>query len=296
MILKDELINRYDYSSRLIREIKRNGQMQVNGENCWVNRQLKKGDQIEITMPEEKLDGIPTASEFAIVYEDEEILIINKSSYCITHPTGNHQDNTLANYISYHWQENDVQAKVRFINRLDRDTTGLIAVAKNKYVHHYVQKQMSDRRTLKRYLAFVYGKPQKKQGVIRAPIDLLNEDSFIRVVSETGQEAETHYRLVAECENACLMELELKTGRTHQIRVHMHHLGIPIIGDPLYSTEASKDYSDKLGMSHQALHASELKIKLPLRGDFHFKAEMHQNMLELQRKLLNKDEEVRNER
>ncbi|WKY43028.1 RluA family pseudouridine synthase [Eubacteriaceae bacterium ES2] len=283
------MIKRYDYSSRLIREIKRNGCMKVNGEDVWVNRELKKDDQIEIVMPREKIDGIPTQGEIMIVYEDKEILVVNKSPYCITHPTGNHQENTLANYVSFHWQKINEPAKVRFINRLDRDTTGLIAIAKNKYVHHYVQKQMSDQRTLKRYRAYVFGKPQFKKGIIEAPIALLHEDSFTRVVDDSGQEAVTHYQVIQEFEDASLMELELKTGRTHQIRVHMKHLGTPIIGDPLYYSEASKAFSEKMDMPHQALHAAELKIQLPIQGAKHFKAAMHQDMLELHKKLLKND-------
>jgi 23S rRNA pseudouridine1911/1915/1917 synthase len=289
MLLKDELINRYDYSSRLIREIKRNGCMKVNGESVWVNEKLKKDDRIEIVMPAEKIDGIPTPGPIIIVYEDDEILVVNKAPYCITHPTGNHQENTLANYVSFHWQSSNESAKVRFINRLDRDTTGLIAIAKNKYVHHYVQKQMSDQTTLKRYRAYVYGKPKQAQGIIEAPIALLHEDSFTRVVTDSGQEAITHYQVIEEFKDACLMEVELKTGRTHQIRVHMKHLGTPIIGDPLYYTDASDIFSQKMAMPHQALHAAELKIRLPIHGQKHFKAAMHQDMLELHEKLLKND-------
>ncbi len=237
-------------------------------------------------MPYEKRDIVASPGQLDIIYEDCEILILNKPPYCITHPTRKDQRDTLANFISHYWLENQVDAKIRFIMRLDRDTTGLIAIAKNKYIHHFVQKQMEEQIVKKKYIAYVHGKFNKRSGTINKAIGLKDGESIQRSVLKSGQEARTHYRVLEEFTGASLVELVLETGRTHQIRVHLAHIGHPILGDSLYFSEESYLFSQALEVDHQALHASELKLTLPLKGELFVKAKVQKNMIELEDQLM----------
>ncbi|WP_243166177.1 RluA family pseudouridine synthase [Acetobacterium fimetarium] len=282
--LREELVMRYDYSSRLIREIKQTGKISLNGKECFLCEKLKAGDLVEIQMPHEAIDGEPVWGQLDVVYEDDELLVVNKPPFCVTHPTKSHQLDTLANYISYYWMRQGVSAKIRFINRLDRDTTGVVAIAKNKYVHHYVQKQMNAGTVKKVYLAFVNGKLPQQEGVIDLPIGQPYENSIQRVVMNKGKPSITHYKVIEEYEQASLVELVLETGRTHQIRVHLHHIGNPIIGDPLYHCNGT-DAGEQFGMSHQALHAKSLDLSLPMKKHLHIEADLNSELKELRNRL-----------
>ncbi|WP_242990247.1 RluA family pseudouridine synthase [Acetobacterium bakii] len=279
--LREELANRYDYSSRLIRQIKREGKIRLNEKECFLGDLIKLGDFIEIVMPHENIDGTPIKGDLDIIYEDDELLVVNKPAFCVTHPSKSHHLDTLTNYISHHWEKIGVSAKIRFINRLDRDTTGLVAIAKNKYVHHYIQKQMDEGTVIKVYYAFVSGKLPDKSGTIDAPIGQPFADSIHRVVMDQGKSSITHYRVLEEYPQASLVELILETGRTHQIRVHLQHIGNPIIGDPLYNNKTENSY----GMNHQALHAKTLTLSLPMKEDLTFEADLNIELKELRNNL-----------
>ncbi len=283
-MVRDELVNRYSYSSRLIREIKRIGKISLNHRECFLGQQIKSGDVIEIKMPREDIDGTPVSGILNVVYEDDELLVINKQPFCVTHPTKSHQLDTLANYISYYWRDRGISAKIRFINRLDRDTTGIVAIAKNKYVHHYVQNEMNSGRVRKVYHAFVHGKLPDEEGIIDAPIGQPYEDSIHRVVMDQGKPSVTRYRVLEQYKQASLVELILETGRTHQIRVHLKHLGNPIIGDPLYQDDNLK--VDCFGMMHQALHARSLELSLPKNDHLYVEAEYNNELTDLRKRLI----------
>lgn len=284
MLLREELVSRHHYSSRLIREIKRLGKISLNHKECFLGEKIKPGDIVEIQMPSEAIDGEPMLGKLDIIYEDDELLIVNKPAFCVTHPTKSHQLDTLANYISHHWMDVGVSAKIRFINRLDRDTTGVVAIAKNKYVHHYVQKQMNRGSVKKVYYAFVTGKLPHKEGMIDAPIGQPYEDSIHRVVMDKGKPSITRYKVLEEYQQASLVELVLETGRTHQIRVHLQHLGNPIIGDPLYHNREMEE-EDVFGMTHQALHAKSLSLSLPMKGHLYIEAELNSELTDLRDRL-----------
>ncbi len=256
----------------------------MNQKECFLGQQIKPGDIIEIKMPREEIDGEPVAGKLSIVYEDDELLVINKPPFCVTHPTKSHQLDTLANYISYYWQDKGISAKIRFINRLDRDTTGIVAIAKNKYVHHYVQNQMNSGKVKKVYHAFVHGKLPCQEGTINAPIGQPYEDSIHRIVMDGGKTSVTRYKVLEEYQKASLVELILETGRTHQIRVHLKHLGNPIIGDPLYHGDDSE--SEVFEICHQALHAQTLELSLPRKRNLHIQAEYNSELTDLRKRLI----------
>lgn len=286
--LKDVLVKQYSYSSRLLRQIKREGIITINGKDCWLNDLVSADDAVSIVFPEEPFDIIPVKGKLEIVYEDDEILVVNKSADCVTHPTRSHQEDTLANFVAWYWQEKQTPHKVRFVNRLDRDTTGLVLIAKNKYVHHYIQSRMKTDQIKKTYLAFVNGTPEQPKGCIDAPIGRPSEDSIERKVMKNGKPSVTYYEVLERYHNASLLKLTLETGRTHQLRVHLSHMGWPIIGDPLYNKMQQPDY----GMTHQALHAWKLELVLPKKGKVELTAPFTEDLEKLRNALKKEKEKV----
>ncbi|MDO4289181.1 MAG: RluA family pseudouridine synthase [Eubacterium sp.] len=279
--VKEVLVRRYGYSSRLLRQIKREGTLTINGRDCWLTDTVENGDEVTITFPEETFDFKAVAGPLDIVYEDDEVLVANKAYDCVTHPTKSHQEDTLANYVAWHWQSLGVKSKVRFVNRLDRDTSGLVVIAKNKYVHHYIQSRMKGEEVTKTYIAFTNGVPQAPAGTIRAPIGRISQDSIERQVMASGKMSVTHYEVLEDYGDAAMVRLVLETGRTHQIRVHLKHIGCPIIGDSLYNTGDNPDY----GIKRQALHAAGLVFPLPKSGKTEVRADLTEDLKTLRQRL-----------
>ncbi len=280
MRIKDILREEFSLSTRLFKTIKDNGFILLNGERTqWFNT-AKVGDLILVDMGEEQIDAAPIKIPLEIIYEDFDVLLINKSPHMVTHPTKGHIYDTLANGIAHHWMELGISCKIRFVSRLDMDTSGLILIAKNKYAHQNIQRQMDERRIKRIYWAFVEGKIREKKGTIDAPIGLATEEDIKRGVIETGKRSITHYKVIEEYSDASLVELELETGRTHQIRVHMEYMGHPLIGDPLYNPNSSRD------ISRQALHARELGFIIPRKGSYkEFIADLPEDLICLKREL-----------
>jgi 23S rRNA pseudouridine1911/1915/1917 synthase len=257
IILKDYLTEKYHYSSRLLREIKREGIIKVNNKKITtIHQELKAGDQVYVGFKKEKIDADPLNRPLEVLYENKDVLVVNKPPFIATHPSKGHQNDTLANIIANYLFLQNQQCKIRFVNRLDRDTSGIVIIAKSKYAHHYIQNQMSKPDMKKKYYAWVEGILEKKEGEINAPIMSYDGD-IKRVVSNQGKHAVTRYKVINESDNMSQLELELLTGRTHQIRVHCRHICHPIIGDPLYN-----DKSSDL-INRQALHAREINFIVP---------------------------------
>lgn len=272
--LSDLLIRNYGYSSRLLTRIKHEGSVLVNGKDCWFCQIISPGDMIDVYLPDEAIDTEPVRSPLDIIYEDNEVLVVNKDAGTVTHPTKRHQLDTLGNYAAAWLKDNDRPSKIRFVNRLDMDTSGVVVIAKNKYVHHFIQSGFAGE-SQKAYLAFVHGIPEKKCGSIDLPIKRVSADGIERIVSPDGKACKTHYEVIETYRyNAALLRLRLETGRTHQIRVHLKHIGHPIIGDPMYGDPNLPDY----GMSRQALHSSDLTVTLPKTGKKHFRADFKEDM------------------
>ena len=241
----------------------------LNKEWAYVGQVLKANDQLEIRILEEASSEqiVPRQLPLDIIYEDEDLLIINKPADMPIHPSINNYDNTLAYALMWYYQEKKEAFVYRCINRLDRDTTGLLIVAKNM-LSGGILSDMSKRREIHReYLAIAEGKVPE-EGVIDAPIARKEESVIERCVDfEKGDPAVTHYWRMDYRNGYSLVRLKLETGRTHQIRVHMKYLGHPLTGDYLYNP----DYRI---LDHQALHSWKLEFRHPITGEqMHFAAE-----------------------
>lgn len=286
--IKDWLSMHYDYSSRLLRQIKKSGHITKNGKECLLIDPVCRNDRIEVRFPEEDYNVVCVDGELDIVYENDEVLIVNKPPNMVTHPTKSHQLDTLANRVAAHWNNNGTHQIVRFLNRLDRDTSGLVVIAKNKYVHHYVQSKMTTEAVQKTYRAFVHGIPSEETGIIDAPIKRVSDYDISREVDSSGKRAITHYRVLEKYKNTSLLELKLETGRTHQIRVHLQYLGHSIIGDSLYRNVASaENLESEKPIGRQALHAVKIALPLPKTGICEFCAPLTKDLINLHEYLIN---------
>lgn len=268
-LIKDILYKKMNLSGRLLRKIKKNKNIFVNGNNISLGSKARKGDTVRIVMEEEKNQFPPQDIPIDVVYEDLDILIVNKQPGIVVHPTKGHGDNTIANGISSYLIKSKQSFKIRFINRLDMDTSGLLMIAKNPFAQQALSKQMDNNQVEKKYLAVVKGNIDRNKGTIDLPIGLTDKDPIRRQVTKEGQNSKTHFEVVKRFCKATLVRLVLETGRTHQIRVHMKHMGYPLIGDELYG------YINKELIDRQALHAESLKFIQPRTGE---KKEVYANI------------------
>lgn len=248
----DYLRANHDYSSRLISAVIKDGQLLLNGNPVKFKTACAPMDIIEVILPGEYPDAESADLPVDVIYEDEDIILLNKPPGMVVHPTKSHQTDTLAGAIYNHWAETGFIGKVRFVNRIDRDTSGLVLGAKNKYVHHFIQNQFSADSTQKTYFAIVKGRPPAPSGEIDAPIGREEPMSMVRVVREDARASVTLYEIDEEFPAHCLLKLKLLTGRTHQIRVHLKYIGCPVISDSIYNPE------ENAYMRRQALHAYQI--------------------------------------
>ncbi|NBD26579.1 RluA family pseudouridine synthase [Paenibacillus glycinis] len=209
----------------------------VNGRRVYTNDRVAKDDLLELRMEQEESDDIlPEPMALDIVYEDDDLLVVNKPPGLIVHPTHGHYTGTLANGVVRHWKERGERVRFRPIHRLDEETSGLVAIAKTAYVHQQLSEQLQSGEVDKRYRAYVYGCPAEPAATVNEPIDRDTDNPHLRVVTPDGYPSVTHYAVENIYGNgaAAKVNLKLETGRTHQIRVHMKHIGCPLIGDKLY--------------------------------------------------------------
>lgn len=254
--VKDFLFEK-GFSNALIRKIKREGKLFKNKQEIPLSAELELGDDLIVNIGNERLDVEGDNIPIDVIYEDLDILVVNKDPYIVVHPLRRYPRKTLANAVAYYLKEKKENTKIRFINRLDKNTSGLIIISKNLFAHEFVQRQIKNKQIKKVYWAIVQGRLKEKEGKIIAPIVRKNDSSIIRIVSDKGKEAITYFRVIEEYKNASLVELIPLTGRTHQLRVHMQYLNHPIIGDDLYN---SKQVSF---IKRQALHARRIEFILP---------------------------------
>lgn len=257
----EDFLNFQGISGRLFRRLYKNKQIYVNGKFQRKSLKLAKNDIVSLYMEDEKESILPEEMDLDIVYEDKDLLILNKAPNLVVHPTKSHQSNTLSNGIAYYFLEKGIKKKIRFVNRLDMDTTGILIVAKNPFAHQQVGQQLEDNTVEKKYICLVEGLVKDDSGIIDLPIGREEEKSIKKIVTESGQEALTSYRVLERYKDSTKLEVQIYTGRSHQIRVHLNHIGHPIIGDSLYGKMNPH-------INRQALHSYYLKIKHPRTKDY----------------------------
>lgn len=296
-MLKNLLQRKLGVSRKLTSRLKLTEQgIMLNGRRVYISERVKTGDQVAIRLEQETSEDIlPQPLLFEILFEDEALLIVNKEPGVIVHPTHGHYTDTLANGVVHYWQERGERYRFRPVHRLDQETSGVLAIAKNAYVHQHISEQMTAGKVLKVYTALVHGKPAAPEGRIDGPIDRDPLEPHRRIVVDSGYPALTFYR-VQECwAHGAAVEIRLGTGRTHQIRVHMSWLGHPLIGDRMYGAPlidklagAEREAALRLeaGISRQALHAERLGFVHPLTGrEVEFTAPLPEDMARLKEKL-----------
>lgn len=280
LTLKEILLDKLNFSVRALSKMKREKTVLVNGEFKKPSEKVVKGDLIEVKIDEDMANFEPQDLNLNIIYDDFDIIMVNKPTFMVVHPTKSHYDKTIANGVTDYIIKKKEKVKVRFVNRLDMNTSGLVIVAKNAYAHHVLSKDMSDDKVEKTYITVVKGRVESDEGTINQPIYRPTEDSIKRVVDERGQHSVTHYKVLERLNDATVLEVKLETGRTHQIRVHMNFIGHGIIGDELYG------YVDENLINRQALHAYSLKFMQPRTKEvLNFKADLPEDMKKLIEKL-----------
>ncbi len=257
--INEILKNHFEISTRLLSKIIKNKKITINGNLCDTRSLTKENDEIEIDLNfEEENDIIPVKMDLDIIYEDEWMLVINKPANIAIHPSAIHFKDSLSNGVKYYFDINNINKKIRPVNRLDLGTTGIVIFAKSEYIQENLIKQMERKTFEKEYLCLAEGKFNEKEDTISLPI-ARKEGSIIErcVDKKNGKIAITHYEVIKEFETYSLVKCKLETGRTHQIRVHMAYIGHPLIGDTLYGKKSPI-------ITRQALHSNKVKFEHPI--------------------------------
>lgn len=249
-----DCLRRLGVSLSLRRKIKHHGIIKIDGAVCFWHTKVnpKSVIQLEWTVTSQI---IPECIPLTIVYEDDWLLIIDKPAGMLVHPTTTQPGGTLANAVVYYYRQSGYSHAFHPVQRLDRNTSGLLTIAKVSSIQHLLNKQRMHRR----YLAIVQGTPDVTVGCIHVPIARHPNSIILRIASTSGQEAVTHYRVLQSFPSASLLQLELETGRTHQIRLHLSHIGHPLLGDDLYGGKIDL-------ITRQALHSAFLELQHPITG------------------------------
>jgi len=281
LTIKD-FLKRKGFSSQNIIELKKmHRSVLINDQWMHMNYKLKQEECLLIHIQEEESNTkiLPMDLPFPILYEDEDLVVINKPANMPIHPSQNNYDNTLANAAAYYYETlQNTPFIFRCINRLDRDTTGLTILAKNMYSANVLAGQMQRREIKRLYLALLDGTLDKKYGTVRLPIGRKSGSTIERQIDiEHGDTAITHYCRLKEWKDYTLAAFQLETGRTHQIRVHMASLNAPLVGDTLYNPKTSATI-----LSRQALHAYRISFTHPVSGQkMKFTAPVPEDMISL---------------
>ena len=269
------------YLQKLIKD----GEVTVNGKNVKTGYQLSKGDEVCVNIPEPKeLDVEPQKMDLDIVYEDEDVILINKPKGMVVHPAPGHTTDTLVNGLLYHCKDNlsgiNGVARPGIVHRIDRDTTGILIVCKNDMSHNSIAAQLKEHSINRRYRALVHGNLKDDTGTVEGPIGRHPiERKKMAINEKNGKPAVTHYTVLERFGNYTLIECKLETGRTHQIRVHMTSIGHPLVGDEVYGPAKCP-----FKLQGQCLHAMILGFVHPRTGEYmEFSADLpeyFQNLLE----------------
>ena len=257
--VKEVLKAEFSMSDRLLLKLKKLDKIYLNGNVTSVNHPVLENDLIEcyLDYEEDNSNIIPTEMPLNIIYEDEAYIVVNKPAGIPVHPSMDHYTDSLSNGIAFYFNQIGLKKKIRPVNRLDKDTSGIVIFAKNEYIQECLVRQMKSKEFIKRYIAVVNGNLDNLEGTINAPIARKEGSIIERCVSETGDIAITHYKVLKRKTDFDIVECILETGRTHQIRVHFAYLGHSLLSDTLYGTSSSL-------INRQALHAYEVEFSHPL--------------------------------
>ncbi len=258
--IEDVLREDLNFSGRLFRDLYKNKRILFNKRKVKRKQIIDKEGVITILMEDEKHNYAAENIPLEIIYENYDLIVINKKPGIVVHPTKSHDSGTIANGIAKYFKDKNINKKIRFINRLDMDTSGILLAAKNPFGHQQISKQMDDGSVSKKYLVLVKGKLDNKQGEINKPIGRDENNLIMNTVTNYGKPSITRYNVVEEYSKASLLEVDILSGRTHQVRVHMKFLGHPVIGDTLYS-----EPSDII--NRQALHSYSIEFNTPRTGE-----------------------------
>lgn len=260
----EQFLRRKRYSGQNLSEIKRMPKsILVNGVHYYMRQELSKGDHLQVRICETKNSEKipPTNLPLDIIYEDEDLLVLNKPAGMPIHPSLNNYTNSMANALAYYFQSQGKPFIFRCCNRLDRDTSGLTIVSKHLVSGSILSDMTKYREVHREYLAIARGSVTPSEGTIQAPLGRKEGTIIERTVDwEHGEDAVTHYKVVKEANGHSLVSLRLETGRTHQIRIHMKYLGYPLIADYLYNPDM--EY-----MTRQALHSHHMEFTHPITGE-----------------------------
>ncbi len=258
-----------EYTRSHLQRLVKEGAVLVNGKAAKSSSRLKEGDQVEVSLPDPKEAEIPAKPmDLSILYEDDDVILIDKPKGMVVHPAAGHSEDTLVNGLLYHCQGrlSGINGVLRpgIVHRIDKDTTGVLVVCKNDAAHNSLAEQLKEHSITRRYLAIVHGVIKEDEGTVDAPIGRNEKDRLKMAVNEkNGKRAVTHYRVLERFSGYTYIECRLETGRTHQIRVHMASIGHPLLGDTLYGPSKSP-----FALEGQTLHAAVLGFHHPTTGEY----------------------------
>jgi 23S rRNA pseudouridine1911/1915/1917 synthase len=255
-----------EWSRTQVQQWIKDGGVLVNGNQVKTNYKCAVNDEIEITIPDpEELDAIPEEMDLDIYYEDGDVLVVNKPKGLVVHPAPGHLTGTLVNGLMHHCKDlSGINGVLRpgIVHRIDKDTSGLLMVAKNDMAHESLVNQLVEKTVTRKYKAIVHGSIPHDYGTVDAPLGRDSKDRQSMTVVDNGKHAVTHFHVLERLGEFTFIECQLETGRTHQIRVHMKYIGYPLAGDPKYGPKKTLD------LGGQALHAGILGFKHPRTGEY----------------------------
>ncbi|WP_286058565.1 RluA family pseudouridine synthase [Bacillus mojavensis] len=265
------------WSRTQVQQWVKDGQVVVNGSPVKANYKIQPGDQVTVTVPEpEALDVLAEPMDLDIYYEDQDVLVVNKPRGMVVHPAPGHLTGTLVNGLMAHCTDlSGINGVMRpgIVHRIDKDTSGLLMVAKNDMAHESLVNQLVNKTVTRKYTAVVHGIISHDDGTIDAPIGRDKKDRQSMTVTRDGKNAVTHFHVLDRFQEFTLVECQLETGRTHQIRVHMKYIGFPLAGDPKYGPRKTIDFNG------QALHAGILGFQHPRTDEYiEFEAPLPEDM------------------